>query len=108
MTFNRRTLIGAVTGLALGLAALPVMAQDVLRVGSYPANPPWENRNADGAFEGFEVDIVTEIARRIGRTAEIEGYDFRALFVATASGRVDIVISSLTITDERLGSQSFT
>lgn len=108
MTFNRRTLIGAVTGLALSLAALPVMAQDVLRVGSYPANPPWENRNADGAFEGFEVDIVTEIARRIGRTAEIEGYDFRALFVATASGRVDIVISSLTITDERLESQSFT
>jgi polar amino acid transport system substrate-binding protein len=105
---GRRLFMGAVTGLAMGLVALPAMAQEVLRVGSYPANPPWENRNEDGAFEGFEVDIVNEIASRIGRTAEIEGYDFRALFVATASGRVDIVISSLTITDERLESQSFT
>lgn len=112
MSINRRIMIGAVTGLATGLAlslaALPALAQDVLRVGSYPANPPWENRNADGVFEGFEVDIATEIARRLGRTVEIEGYDFRALFVATASGRADIVISSLTITDERLESQSFT
>lgn len=108
MWINRRTLGGAVMGLALGLAALPSMAQEVLRVGSYPANPPWENRTESGDFVGFEVDIVNEVARRIGRTAEIEGYDFRALFVATASGRVDIVISSLTITDERLESQSFT
>jgi polar amino acid transport system substrate-binding protein len=108
MLINRRVLTGAVAGLALGLAALPSLAQEVLRVGSYPANPPWENITENGDFVGFEVDIVNEVARRIGRTAEIEGYDFRALFVATASGRVDIVISSLTITDERLESQSFT
>lgn len=108
MRINRRVLTGAVAGLALSLAALPSLAQEVLRVGSYPANPPWENMTEDGEFVGFEVDIVKEVAGRIGRTAEIEGYDFRALFVATASGRVDIVISSLTITDERLESQSFT
>lgn len=108
MFFSRRKLGRVALGLALGLAALPSLAQEVLRVGSYPANPPWENLTEDGSFVGFEVDIVNEIAQRIGRTAEIEGYDFRALFVATASGRVDIVISSLTITDERLESQSFT
>lgn len=108
MPINRRLLAGAVTGLALGLAALPSLAQEVLRVGSYPANPPWENLTENGDFVGLEVDIVNEVAGRIGRTTEIEGYDFRALFVATASNRVDIVISSLTITDERLESQSFT
>ncbi|KPQ05676.1 MAG: polar amino acid transport system substrate-binding protein [Rhodobacteraceae bacterium HLUCCA12] len=108
MTLTRRTLVGAAAALALGLSALPALAQDTLRVGAYPANPPWQNRNEDGEFVGFEVDIVNEIADRMGTTAEIEGYDFRALFVATASGRVDMVISSLTITDERLESQSFT
>jgi len=108
MNLTRRALTGMVAGIVLAAAALPALAQTPLRVGAYPANPPWQNRNADGSFEGFEVDIVNEIARRMGTTAQIEGYDFRALFVATASGRVDMVISSLTITDERLESQSFT
>ncbi len=108
MILNRRAVMGAVTGLALGLCAMPALAQDVLRVGAYPANPPWQSRTETGEFEGFEVDIVNEIAARMGTTAQIEGYDFRALFVAAASGRVDMVISSLTITDERLESQSFT
>jgi polar amino acid transport system substrate-binding protein len=118
MILDRRTLTAALAGLALSGLALaglalalgtgPAAAQDALRVGAYPANPPWQNRKEDGSFEGFEVDIVKEIARRMGTTAQVEGYDFRALFVATASGRVDMVISSLTITDERLESQSFT
>lgn len=104
MTFTRRL------ALALGLLALApaASAQDALRVGAYPANPPWQNQAADGTFEGFEVDIVNEIAKRMGRTVEIQPYDFRALFTATASGRADMVISSLTITDERLETQSFT
>lgn len=107
MNLTRRLALG----LALGLAALSstaALAQEVLRVGAYPANPPWQNQNADGTFEGFEVDIANEIGKRLGRTVEIQPYDFRALFVATASGRADMVISSLTITDERLQSQSFT
>jgi polar amino acid transport system substrate-binding protein len=107
MTFTRRFALGLAAGL-LALSATGALAQDALRVGAYPANPPWQNQTADGTFEGFEVDIVTEIARRMGREVEIQPYDFRALFVATASGRADMVISSLTITDERLQEQSFT
>lgn len=106
MTLTRRLILGLAAGLSLLPAAL--VAQESLRVGAYPANPPWQNQAADGTFEGFEVDIVDEIARRLGRTVDIQPYDFRALFVATASGRADMVISSLTITDERLESQSFT
>lgn len=107
MTLTRRLALGLSAALALGLSA-PAFAQDALRVGAYPANPPWENKTEAGTFEGFEVDIVNEIAKRMGTTATIEGMDFKALFVASASGRVDMVISSLTITDERLESQSFT
>lgn len=105
MNLTRRVTLGLAVALALPVAAL---AQDALRVGAYPANPPWETKTESGTFEGFEVDIVNEIARRMGTTAQIDGMDFKALFVASASGRVDMVISSLTITDERLESQSFT
>lgn len=95
------------TMVMVGLAA-PAFAEAPLKVGSYPANPPWENKTETGTFEGFEVDIVNEIAKRMGTTVEFQGMDFKALFVASASRRTDIVISSLTITEERLGSQAFT
>jgi polar amino acid transport system substrate-binding protein len=107
MTFTRRLALGLAAGL-MALSATAALAQETLRVGSYPSNPPWQNQSAEGTFEGFEVDIATEIARRMSREIEFQPYDFRALFVATASGRADMVISSLTITDERLQEQSFT
>ena len=108
MKLNRRLALG-LAALAMGAGmSVTAHAADPLKVAAYPANPPWENKTESGAFEGFEVDIVNEIAKRMGTTADIEGMDFKALFVASAAGRVDMVISSLTITDERLKSQSFT
>jgi polar amino acid transport system substrate-binding protein len=108
MNFTRRNLL--MIAAAVGIAAAPaaVHAQDVLNVGSYPNNPPFEFKAESGNFEGFEVDIVTEAAKRAGMTVNIEGYDFQPLFAATSSKRIDAAISSITITAERLGSQSFT
>jgi polar amino acid transport system substrate-binding protein len=83
-------------------------AAETLQVGAYPANPPWENKKEDGTFEGFEVDLVNEIGKRIGAEMAIQDLGFQALFAATSSGRIDLAISSITITDERLQSQSFT
>lgn len=107
MKLTRRLTLGLAAGLTLSLT-LPAHAEAPLKVGAYPANPPWENKTESGSFEGFEVDIVNEIAKRLGTTADIQGMDFKALFVASASKRVDMVISSLTITNERLESQAFT
>ena len=61
---------------ALGIAVSPkiTMAQEVLNVGAYPTNPPFEFKNADGKFEGFEVDIVNEAAKRAGLTTNIADY----------------------------------
>jgi polar amino acid transport system substrate-binding protein len=108
MSFTRRNLLilAATAGFAAGTAS--AFAEGVLNVGSYPNNPPFEYKNESGAFEGFEVDIVNEAAKRIGMTTNIEGYDFQPLFAATSSGRIDVAISSITITQERLKSQSFT
>ena len=108
MSFTRRNLLllAAVVGIAAGPAS--AYAQEVLNVGSYPNNPPFEYKAESGAFEGFEVDIVNDAAKRIGMTTNIAGYDFQPLFAATSSGRIDVAISSITITQERLKSQSFT
>jgi polar amino acid transport system substrate-binding protein len=108
MSLTRRNLLLLTAAFGLAAGPAPALAEGALNVGSYPNNPPFEYKAGSGSFEGFEVDIVTEAAKRIGMTVNVEGYDFQPLFAATSSGRIDVAISSITITKERLGSQSFT
>ena len=108
MNFTRRNLLILAAAIGIAGGSTAASAEGVLNVGSYPNNPPFEFKAESGNFEGFEVDIVTEAAKRIGMTVEVQGLDFQPLFAATSSGRIDVAISSITITKERLGSQSFT
>jgi polar amino acid transport system substrate-binding protein len=104
-----RTLLKSLAfGLGLAAAGMAAQAQTTLTVGAYAANPPWEVKQTDGTFEGFEVDLVNEIARRMDAEVQFEDMGFQALFAATSSQRIDMAISSITITNERLQSQSFT
>jgi polar amino acid transport system substrate-binding protein len=100
-----RSTILAAFALALGLTSANAQT---LTVGAYPANPPWEFKNEQDEFEGFEVDMVREIADRLGMDLAISDMGFQALFAATASGRIDLAISTITITNERLENQAFT
>ena len=92
----------------VALVASPAFAVEPLNVGAYPANPPWEYKAADGHFEGFEVDVVNDVAKRLSTTATIQDYGFQALFAGVSSGRIAMAISSITITPERLKNQAFT
>ncbi|WP_342362678.1 ABC transporter substrate-binding protein [Terrarubrum flagellatum] len=105
---TRRSLM-MLGALGVALTAVPAaFAAEKLMVGAYPSNPPWEFKNAQGQFEGFEVDMVKDIAKRLGMEVEISDLGFQALFAATSSKRIDLAISTITITGERLKSQSFT
>ena len=68
---------------------------------------PWEFQDDTGSIVGFEVDLLDAVAASLGREYEIENIPFNGLFSAVQSGRIDIAISSITITDERLESVSF-
>jgi len=78
-----------------------------LNVGANAGNVPWEFQNAQGDFVGFEIDLVKEIGTRLGKDVEIVNIPFNGLFSAVQSGRIDIAISSITITQKRLKSVSF-
>ena len=97
----------------LGLAMMSALtatanAQATLQVGSYPSNPPFEFKTDSGQFQGFEVDLIKAVADKLGMTPEFSDLGFQALFAATASHRVDVAISSITITPDRLKNQDFT
>ncbi len=108
MNFTRRHVFGLMAAIGLMSGTASIAAADALVIGSYPSNPPFEYKNESGTFEGFEVDIANEVAKRLGMTTEISDLGFQALFAATSSKRIDVAISSITITKERLASQSFT
>ncbi|WAJ28135.1 ABC transporter substrate-binding protein [Antarcticirhabdus aurantiaca] len=105
---DRRRLFGLVLAAAALAPALPAFAADPIVVGAYPSNPPWEFKNDAGTFEGFEVDVATEAAKRVGRPVEFQDLGFQALFAATASHRIDFAVSSISITNDRLQNQAFT
>ena len=108
MTVNRRRLLLLAAAVGFAAGSPPAFAEDTLSVGAYPTNPPFEYKNPDGKFEGFEVDIVTEAAKRAGMGVNIADYGFQALFSGISSKRIDVAISSITITPERLKTVSFT
>ena len=88
------------------LGAGPALAADWV-VGANVGNVPWEFQDASGKLVGFEVELVNEVARRAGRTVQLENIPFNGLFAAVQSGRIQMAISSITITPKRLESLAF-
>lgn len=50
---------------------------------------------------GVDVDIAKEIASEIGVELEFKDYDWNNLFLYIDNGKIDLAISSITITEER-------
>jgi ABC-type amino acid transport substrate-binding protein len=52
-------------------------------------------------YQGMDMDLVREIARRLGKQTEIRKTPFDTIFRDLAQGKFDLVAASVTITDER-------
>lgn len=72
----------------------------VLTVGSDIPYPPFEFRKG-GELVGLDMDLVNEIATRLGLTTNIIDTGFDTIFTQLAGGRYDVVIAASTITPER-------
>lgn len=74
---------------------------NVLRVGMELQFPPFEMSNQSGDPEGVSVDIANALGEYLGREVEIENIAWTGLIPAVTTGNVDVIISSMTITEER-------
>lgn len=107
-SITRRLAVAVALGLASAVAAVPAArAADTLKVGANVGNVPWEFQDAKGETVGFEVDLVREIAKRLGDDVTFVNIPFTGLFAAVQSGQIDAAVSSITITPKRLASVSF-
>ncbi len=81
--------------LARDLIWARIQERGVWRVAMDPSFPPFESLDADGLPTGLDVDLVNEIARRMGVRAEITAVGFDELVDAVAARRVDGAVSAL-------------
>ncbi|MFW5893140.1 MAG: transporter substrate-binding domain-containing protein [Bacillota bacterium] len=98
--------ITAVFTIAL-LSACGLAEDDTLRVGMDLSYPPFETEE-DGDPEGISVDVAHELGDYLGRDVEIVDTGFGQLIPSLNSGEIDIVIGSMSITEEREQSVDFT
>ncbi len=74
----------------------------MLTVSTDPAYPPQSELNKDtGEYEGFDIDVATEIAKRLGVDIAWEAPAWETITSGNWNGRWDISVGSMTITPER-------
>lgn len=97
----RRTLV-TLAAVALTVAVSPVAAQGKkLRIGVEGAYPPFSEVGADGKIKGFEIDLALAWCAQMKRECELVKTDFDGLIPALQSRKIDAIVASLSITDER-------
>ncbi len=73
----------------------------VLKVGMELKYPPFETKDADGNPDGASVMLAEALGKYLGREVEIVETAYPSLIPALEQGDIDIIISSMTITEER-------
>jgi len=86
---------------ALAISAGMAMAQDVVRLGTEGAYPPWNFINDSGQVDGFERELGDELCKRANLTCEWVTNDWDSIIPNLVSGNYDVIIAGMSITAER-------
>ena len=82
-------------------AALTTVNAGKLTMSTNAAFPPYEMTTDSGDFEGIDIDVAAAIAEKLGLELQVDDMDFDAALLAAQSGKSDIVMAGVTVTDER-------
>lgn len=79
-----------------------------MRVGFEGTYPPFNFLDDKDEFQGFDVDISKEIAKRLDVEVEFIATKWDGLIGGLKADKFDIIIGQMTVTDERKKSVDFT
>ena len=80
---------------------------EVLVVGTEPEFKRFETKNADGELVGFDIDMVKELGKELGREIRFEEMEFTGLIPSLLNGKIDIIVSGMTATEKRAKKVTF-
>ena len=101
----KKLLFAAVTTLALGTSAV---AAEKLKVGTEGAYPPFNLIDASGKVVGFDIDIANALCAQMKVECEIVTSDWDGIIPALNAKKFDMIVASMSITDERKQAVDFT
>ena len=79
---------------------------ETLIVGVSPDYPLFEFTK-DGKIVGFDIDLINEIAKTMHKKIEIKEMEFSSLIPSLNSGKVDLIISSISRNSDRSDNVDF-
>jgi len=93
---------------ALAVSASAAVAQDVVRMGTEGAYPPFNFINDQNELEGFEIDLGNEMCERAGLTCEWVINDWDTIIPNLVAGNYDTIMAGMSITEARQQVIAFT
>jgi cystine transport system substrate-binding protein len=101
----RRTFLALVAALlaAVSLAGCSSGGadSDTLRVGTEGTYSPFSYQGTDGKLTGYDIEVVTAVAARLGKKVEFVQTPWDAIFAGLEAKRFDVVANQVTINDDR-------
>lgn len=81
-------------------AARPAPSQPALRVGMAPNYPPIVFKE-EGRLSGLEAELARGLEGELSRRIELVELDWEGLIPALEAGQIDVIMSGMSITEER-------
>ena len=104
---RRSLLFYALAWLCLPAPAWTAPAPEALIVGMELAYPPFEMADTQGKPAGVSVDLAHALGEHLGRPVQIQNLPFDGLIPSLKTGRIHLIISSMTATPERAHAVAF-
>ncbi|PKV78798.1 ABC transporter substrate-binding protein/permease [Nocardia fluminea] len=93
---------------SIDTAKLGLLNPGTLSVGTLSDAPPSICVNSEGAFTGFDNELLTAIGAKLGLRVEFSGTEFAGLLAQVSGKRFDVGSSNITTTDARRELVGFT
>lgn len=84
-----------------------IQQRGALRIGIEGTYPPFNFQDKNGQLVGFEIDLGKAIAADMGLKADFQPTKWDGLLAALESGRIDVIINQVTITEARQAKYNF-
>ena len=92
---------------AADAAEVTTVEPGILTMGTNAAFPPYEYKDGDDIV-GIDAEIAQALADKLGLQLEIVDMDFSSLITSIQSGKIDMSLAGMTVTEERKQNVDFT